>query len=83
MRADTEYLTTHDLAQRWKMSTWTVRDYARRGLIAGAERAGRRFRFRATATLAECPAASTERVVARTASFFDEFDRRLARTRSA
>lgn len=30
MRADVEYLTTRDLAQRWKPSQWTICDYARR-----------------------------------------------------
>lgn len=83
MRADADYLTTGELARRWKLSEWTIRDYARRGLIAGAERAGRRFRFRTTATLRGGRAASSSCRKAGTASFFDEFDRQLARTRLA
>jgi hypothetical protein len=51
MRADTDYLTTADLARHWKLSAWTIREYARRGLIVGASRSRRRYRFSHDATL--------------------------------
>ena len=81
MRADTEYLTTRDLADRWQLSAWTIRDYARRGLISGVERAGRQFRFTPGASLnlrtpvAGGPASTPDDL----GSFFDDFTRQLAR----
>jgi len=81
MRADTEYLTTRDLADRWQLSAWTIRDYARRGLISGVVRAGRQFRFRPEASLnlrtpvAAGPASGSDGL----SSFFDDFTRQLVR----
>lgn len=82
MRADVEYLTTKELAERWKLSAWTVRDYARRGLITGVTRAGRQLRFAPDATLANEPSASMTSNEARgdLDVFFDDFARQLALT---
>ena len=83
MRADTEYLTTKDLAERWKLSAWTVRDYARRGLISGVVRAGRQFRFtpEASLTLQEPNAGVPGTSAGNTDTFFDDFARRLEQVR--
>lgn len=80
MRSDTEYLTTRDLAQRWRLSPWTIRDYARRGLIQPVARVGREFRFPSTATLS-APCAPAPQQLAeqpRARSAFDDFARALA-----
>lgn len=76
MRADTEYLTTTDLARRWQLSTWTIRDYARRGMIVGATRTRRRYRFSHEATLR---AASPARAITNSerADIFARFTRDL------
>ncbi|HVA86432.1 MAG TPA: hypothetical protein VNF73_08975 [Candidatus Saccharimonadales bacterium] len=82
MRADTEYLTTQDLADRWRLSAWTIRDYARRGLISGVVRAGRQFRFTPEASLdLQTPVAAGQASTSDgLSSFFDDFTRQLART---
>jgi len=82
MRADVEYLTTKELAGRWKLSAWTVRDYARRGLITGVTRAGRQLRFAPDATLASEVSGPQMPNGARSDldSFFDDYARQLART---
>ena len=83
MRADTQYLTTKDLADRWQLSAWTIRDYARRGLISGVARAGRQFRFTpdASLTLQERSADAAAAAPESTDSFFDDFARQLAQIR--
>ena len=45
MRADTNYLSTEELARNWKLSEWTIRDHAKRGRISGAIKPGRDWRF--------------------------------------
>jgi hypothetical protein len=80
MRSDTEYLTTSDLAQRWRLSPWTIRDYARRGLIEPVARVGREFRFPNTAKLT-APSSPARQQLAdepRARSPFDDFARALA-----
>ncbi|HVX39513.1 MAG TPA: helix-turn-helix domain-containing protein [Gemmatimonadaceae bacterium] len=51
MRADTDYITTQQLATNWKLSEWTVRELAKKGRIQGAEKPGRDWRFPADAVL--------------------------------
>ena len=80
MRADTTYLTTRDLADRWRLSEWTIRDYARRGLITGVERAGRQFRFALDASLAIGDPSAKQFTQSKKISdtVFDDFARELA-----
>lgn len=80
MRADTQYLTTRDLADRWQLSAWTIRDYARRGLISGVVRAGRQFRFtpEASLTLQESSVGAPGTSAGNADTFFADFARRLA-----
>ena len=81
MRSDTEYLTTSDLAQRWRLSPWTIRDYARRGLIQPVARIGREFRFPSTAKLTMPSTGNTRQQVVDDAgarSAFDAFVRALS-----
>lgn len=84
MRADTAYLTTQDLATRWQLSQWTIRDYARRGLITGVTRAGRQLRFAPDAMLADVrPGPQASNAAGENLdSFFDDFARQLAQTRT-
>jgi hypothetical protein len=89
MRGDTEYLTTGELASRWRLSAWTIRDYARRGLIDGATRVGREFRFATSAALRTPPTVRTPATLppgattaARQHMIFDDFDRRLSELRA-
>lgn len=79
MRADTEYLTTRDLADRWRLSAWTIRDYARRGLISGVVRAGRQFRFTPDASLTPTSSCAAKPTASsgHPDSFFDDFTRQL------
>lgn len=45
MQADTEYLTTAQLAERWQCSTWSLSVWAKQGRVTGARRLGRDWRF--------------------------------------
>jgi excisionase family DNA binding protein len=51
MQANTEYLTTEELAARWKCSTWSLSQWAKAGRIRGAAKMGNAWRFPATAEL--------------------------------
>ena len=51
MRADQRYLTTSELAARWRLSRWTLRQFAKAGRIRGAQRLGRDWRFPEDAVL--------------------------------
>lgn len=83
MRADTAYLTTQDLADRWQLSRWTIRDYARRGLITGVTRSGRQLRFSPDAALMDREPGPRTAHGAREHldSFFDDFALKLAQAR--
>lgn len=45
LRVDTTYLTTAQLAVRWKKSAYTICEYAKQGRIDGAVRDGNEWRF--------------------------------------
>lgn len=51
MRADIEYLTTEDLAGRWRCSTWSLSQWAKQGRVPGATKLGRGWRFPKDCTL--------------------------------
>jgi hypothetical protein len=51
LRADITYLTTADLAHRWKRSSYTICEYAKQGRIRGAEKDGNGWRFPENAEL--------------------------------
>lgn len=81
MRVDEEYVTAEEIARRWRVSTWTIRDWARRGLIVGAEKAGRGWRFRADAEYERYDAARAGQAAGRpadsTCAAFEAFNAAL------
>lgn len=57
MRADIQYLTSKELAARWKISVWSVNHLAKHRRIRGAVKPGRDWRFPDDAELLPGPTA--------------------------
>lgn len=60
MRADTQYLTSKELAARWKISVWSVNHLAKHRRILGAVKPGRDWRFPEDAELLPAPAGAPQ-----------------------
>lgn len=54
LNASLTYLTVADLAARWRLSPYTVREHARCARIRGAVKVGASWRFLPTAELLPC-----------------------------
>lgn len=81
MRADTEYLTTKELTERWKYSAWSISQWAKQGRIEGAEKSGGRWRFLPTARLLDAAPTEHRAVLDELADAFAAAERQIAKLR--
>jgi len=61
MRANTQYVTSKELAARWKISVWSLNHLAKQHRIQGAVKPGRDWRFPEDAELLPGPATPVPR----------------------
>lgn len=81
MRADTEYLTTKELTERWKYSAWSISQWAKEGRIEGAEKHGGQWRFLPTARLLDAAPSESRAALDELEGAFAAAERQIAKQR--